>query len=148
MAAPNTNPIYTRVGRIGGFSSADGNGGTAGPLKTANTARDGTGTVLTVFTADATNGSFIKSIRFRSAGNCTTTVARIFVNNGGVNSTLGNNILIDEITLSGTTATNIAAVSPYELRLDMAIDPGFKINVTLGTTVTDGYFVSVITGDY
>lgn len=45
--AANNNPIYTRV--------ADVQWGTT-LITTANTAKDGTGTVLTVFTADATEG--------------------------------------------------------------------------------------------
>ena len=65
--AANNNAIFTAAGDIQ-WGAADGNGGTAGPLKTQNTAMDGTGTVLTVFTADATNGGFVQRIRFRAVG--------------------------------------------------------------------------------
>jgi hypothetical protein len=48
--AANTTPYFSNAFRIG-WLQTDGNGGAAGPLKTANTALDGTGTVLTIFTA-------------------------------------------------------------------------------------------------
>ena len=75
--AANTAPIYTALGDIQ-WGATDGNGGAAGPLKTANTAKDGTGTVLTVFTADATNGGYVQRARFRAVGTNVATVARIF----------------------------------------------------------------------
>jgi hypothetical protein len=143
----NNNPIFTGTPDIQ-WGSTDGNGGAAGPLKTANTAKDGTGTVLTVFTADATNGGYVQRIRFRAAGTNVATVARIFINNGSSNSTIANNILFDEITLSSTALSETSALQTYELPLNFALPAGYKINVTLGTTVAAGYCVSVIGGKY
>lgn len=143
----NSSPIYSRVGDYQ-WGSADGNGGTAGPLKTANTAKDGTGTVLTVFTADATNGGYVEKISFCSAGTNVATVARIFINNGSSNSTIANNILKAEITLSATTLSEVSAQPPYVVPLNWILPPGYKLNVTLGTTVSAGYFVSVDGGKY
>jgi hypothetical protein len=145
--AANTAPIYSKVGDIQ-WGSTDGNGGSAGPLKTANTAKDGTGTVLTVFTADATNGGRVEKVRFRAAGTNVATSARVFINNGSANSTLANNVLWDEITLPATTLSEVAALTNQELTLGIALPPGYKINVTIGTTVSAGYFVSVIGGKY
>ena len=144
--AANTSPIWTLTPNIG-WGAADGNGGTAGPLKTANTAMDGTGTVLTVFTAGA-SGSFVQYVNFRATGTNTATAARIFINNGATNATIANNILVKEITLNGTTASNVAALQDYVVPMNFAIQAGYKINVTLGTTVAAGYFVSTIGGDY
>jgi hypothetical protein len=36
----------------------------------------------------------------------------------------------------------------YELPLNFALPAGYVLNVTLGTTVAAGYFVSVIGGKY
>lgn len=144
--AAGTTPIYTQTPNVG-WGSADGNGGSAGPLKTANTARDGTGTVLTLFTA-GTNGSFVQKIRFRSVGTNTASVARIFINNGSTNATIANNILYDEFPLAGTTATETNALSTYELPLNIPLPAGYKINVAIGTSVSAGYFISVIGGNY
>lgn len=144
--AANTSPIYTLTPDIA-WGSADGNGGTAGPLKTANTAMDGTGTVLTVFTAQ-TNGSYVRKLIARAAGTCTGSVLRVFINNGSTNATIANNILIDEITLPATTAIATAALPTIQVPLEFAMPNGYKINVTLGTTVSAGWWVSVIGGDY
>ena len=145
--AANTSPIYSKIGDIQ-WGAADGNGGSAGALKTANTAKDGTGTVLTVFTADATNGGRAERIRFRAAGTNVATVARVFINNGSTNGTAANNVLYDEITLPSTTLSEVAALTNQELVLGIALPPGYKVNVTIGTTVSAGYFVSVIGGKY
>lgn len=135
----NTQPIFSSLGDIEWGATA---------LTTQNTAKDGTGTVLTVFTADATNGGFVQRIRFRAAGTNIATVARVFINNGSANTTPANNILYDEITLAATTLSEVAALAVYELPLNFALPPGYKLNVTLGTTVAAGYYVSVIGGKY
>jgi hypothetical protein len=144
--AAGTTPIYTATPRVS-WTNTDGNGGAAGPLKTANTAHDGTGTVLTVFTAGA-NGSFINTIRFQAAGTNTASVARIFINNGSANSTLGNNVKIDEVTLAATTASAVAETTLVEVTLNKPIPAGYTVIVTIGTTVSAGYNVSVFGGDY
>lgn len=145
--AANTAPIYTLLGDIQ-WGAADGNGGTAGPLKTANTNKDGTGTVLTVFTADATNGGYVRALRARAAGTNVASVLRVFINNGSTNATIANNVLFDEMTLSATTLSEVSATPLYELPLGFALPPGFKLNVALGTTVAAGYFVDVTGGKY
>jgi len=137
--AANTSPIYTRTPDVQWGTTA---------ITTANTAKDGTGTVLTVFTADATEGGFVQKIRFRAAGTNVATVARIFINNGSTNATAGNNILFDEITLAATTLSEVAALALYEIPLMIPLPAGYKINVTIGTTVSAGYYVSAIGGKY
>ena len=137
--AANTAPIFSLLGDIEWGATA---------ITTANTAKDGTGTVLNVFTADATNGGFVQRIRFRTAGTNVATVARVFINNGSTNATPANNILWDEITLAASTVSEVAAQAVYELPLNYALPPGYKLNVTIGTTVAAGYFVTVIGGKY
>lgn len=137
--AQNTQPIFTRVPAIEWGATA---------LTASNTAKDGTGTVLTVFTADSTNGSYLSSITFRAAGTNTATVGRVFINNGQTNATASNNILYNEITLTATTLSEVASTANYVLPMNIALPPGYKINVTIGTTVAAGYYISAIGGDY
>jgi len=137
--AANTNPIYTL--------SPDIQWGTTA-ITTANTAKDGTGTVLTAFTADATNGGYVQKIRFRAAGTNVATVARVFINNGGTNATAANNILYEDITLPATTNSEVAQLTNQEIILNFALPPGYKLNVTIGTTVAAGYYVTIIGGKY
>ncbi len=135
----NTSPIFTIAPDIQWGDNK---------ITAANTAKDGTGTVLTVFTADATNGGYVQRIRFRAAGTNAATVARVFINNGSTNATAANNVLFDEITLPSTTNSEVAALTNQEIILGFALPPGYKINVTIGTTVVAGYYVTVIGGKY
>lgn len=135
----NKSPIYTLAADIEWGATA---------LTAANTAKDGTGTVLTVFTADATNGGFVQRIRFQPAGTNVATVARIFINNGSTNGTAANNIYWDQITLPATTISETAAINYGELGLNFALPAGYKLNVVLGTAVAAGYYITVIGGKY
>lgn len=134
----NTAPIFTLTPDVAWGTSA---------LTTANTAKDGTGTVLTVFTAGA-NGSYVQRIRFRPSGTAVQTVARVFINNGSTNAIAANNILWDEITIPATTVSETTAQSTFEIPLNYALPAGYVLNVTIGTTIAAGLYVSVIGGDY
>ena len=138
MAGPNASAIYSRVGDIQW----------AVALLTANTAMDGTGTVTTVFTADATNGGFVQRLRLKAAGTNVATVVRVFINNGSTNTTASNNALIDEMSLPATTASNSLANGLFEIPLGFALPPGYKINITIGTTVAAGWVSCVIGGKF
>lgn len=134
----NNLPIYSRV--------ADIQWGAA--LTAANAAMDGTGTVVTAFTADATNGGFVQRLRLRALGTNVQTVARVFINNGSTNAVAANNTLFDEISLPPTTANTSLATATWEVPLGFALPPGYKINITLGTTVAAGWVPTVIGGKY
>lgn len=139
----NTAPIYSKVGDIQWSTVAS-----------ANTAKDGTGTVATIFTADATNGGRVERVRFRALGTNVATIARIFINNGSSNGTAANNILFAEATLPATTLSEVAALPVVELpqaqdvAFPLVLPPGYKLNVTLGTAVAAGYAVAAVGGKY
>lgn len=135
----NTAPIFSLLGDIQWGTTA---------LATANTAKDGTGTVLTVFTADATNGGYVAKFIARPSGTAVATVLRVFINNGSSNATPANNILFAELDLRAVTISETSAQLSNVLPLDFALPPGYKINCTLGTTVAAGYFCSVVGGKY
>lgn len=136
----NTAPIFSLRGDAQ-WGSVDGNGGAAGPLKTANAAMDGTGTVLTVFTASA-EGGWVEDLILVAAGTNIASVARVFLNNGATNATLANNAQIGQQGLPATTAVANAANPTVRIPIRMALPAGFKINITLGTTVAAGWIIS------
>jgi hypothetical protein len=136
--AANTLPIYIGAPQVQWGAN----------ITAANTATDGTGTVTTIFTADATDGSRVDMIRIRALGTNVATVLRVFVNNGSTNATAGNNTLIEERTLTATTGTNTAALAPVDIAINTGLPPGYKLNVTIGTAVSAGYAVSAFAGDY
>lgn len=137
--AVNTSPIFTRKGDIQWNETA--------PLTAANTSKDGTGTVTTVFTAGA-DGAFVQRLVARAIGTNVATVLRVFVNNGAVNTTAGNNSLIHEMTLPATTLSEVAALPPYELALNFPLPPGYRLMCTIGTAVAAGYEITVFGGSY
>src|SRR5690348_10129580 len=76
-------------------------------ISTANTGRDGAGTLGTLYTAGS-NGSYFKSIRYQAEGTTTAGVVRIFIQTAGA----GNNELIREMLVAAVTpSTSIEAAS-------------------------------------
>jgi len=133
----NVNPIFTDIPNIGFVNGA------VGP----NTAKDGTGTTDLIFTAGA-DGSFVQKIKFRPRGTNVATVARIFLNNGGVPSTATNNMLYEEVGLPATTNTEVAAIVGLELPMNIALPAGWRIYVAIASVVAGGYAITAIGGDY
>lgn len=72
-------------------------------ISTANTNRDGSGTIGTIFTADATDGSSLDNIVIVATGTTTAGVVRVFKHNGSA-SFLWREILVGAITPSATVA--------------------------------------------
>lgn len=138
----NTNPIFSAKGAIQWNPAI---------LTVANTAKDGTGTVATVFTGNVAGnnaGNFVQRLIARPLGTNVATVLRVFVNNGSTNTTALNNSLIAELTLPATTLSEVAAQPDYVLPLNFAVPAGYKINCTIGTAVAAGYALTVIGGEY
>lgn len=134
----NTTPIFVKTPR-----QSFVNTGTS-----ANTLFDGTGTVATVFTADATNGSKIETVTLQNMGTNIATVVRFFINNGSTNATATNNALVYEATWATNTASQTAASAPVSWPANLYMPAGYKLNVTIGTAVASGIMVSAQGGDF
>lgn len=136
----NTLPIFSAVGDIEWTTVQTA----------ANTTYDGTtGTPAIAFSASV-SGGFVQRIRFKASGSATATVARIFINNGQSTGSAANNVLFDEITLAATSATQTAATAVYELPLNIALPPAYRILTTLGTVQSagGGWYAAVVGGSY
>ena len=135
----NTQPIYT--------ASADTQW--IGAATVANTTRDLTsGTAYLAFTSSSTAGGYVQRMRFRALSGNTATFARVWINNGSVTGTSANNVLWDEISLPAVSASETSALPTYELPLNFALPPSYRLFVTLGTVVAGGYAITVIGGKY
>lgn len=134
----NNNPIFSKSGAIQWAAAA---------LTAANTAKDGTGTVATVFTTGV-EGGFLHKLIARPRGTNVATVLRVFVNNGLTNATAANNTLIAELSLPATTLSEVAAQPSFELPLNFILPATFRINCTLGTAVAAGFSLTIIGGEY
>jgi hypothetical protein len=141
----NLDPIYSRVGDV----SKDGTTGMATDLTTATA--DFTGVSANhqlVHTADGTNGSFVAKLRFTAKGTNVASVARIYLNNGSTNATATNNSFFGQVSLPATTLNNAGATVEIDYPMNIALNPGFRIYVGLGTTVAAGWVCVAAAGKY
>lgn len=141
----NIDPIYSRIGDVSRDASTGMNA-----LVTA-AANDYTGAGANnslVFTADATNGSFVQRLRFKAGGSNVASVARIFLNNGSANTSASNNVFYGEISLPATTAIATAATVEIDYPMNIALPAGFRIYFGLGTAVSAGWVCTPIAGKY
>ena len=107
-----------------------------GQVSTANTARDGTGTIATILTAGA-SGTRIDDIDIVAAGTTTAGVVRLFLHDG-TNARLYKEILVSAITPSATVAVFSSALrnlglvlkSGWSLRASTHNAETFNIEVT------------------
>ncbi len=135
--AANVNPIFCRQPQVD-----------FGQIATANTAKDGTGTVVTVFTADATEGGRVDKLVAVPKGTNVATVLRVFLNNGADPTVATNNVMIAQVTCPATTNSEVAALAAVEIPLDLPMPPGYKLNIAIGTTIAAGLAVSAQGGKY
>lgn len=135
--AQNISPIFPLTPRVSWVT-----------MSTANTATDGTGTVATLFAAQA-SGSRIDFITGLATGSCSASVLRVFINNGGTSSVAINNALYFEQPLPSTTATNTGPIGPIvTIPMNLSLPSGSKINLTLGTATSAGWSFTAVGGDY
>ncbi|MCS7316765.1 MAG: hypothetical protein NZZ41_00380 [Candidatus Dojkabacteria bacterium] len=110
-------------------------------INTANTNRDGTGTIVTVFNAGP-QGSRIETIEVIAIGATTNNVVRIFLNDGT------NTRLYDEILISASTPSTTEKVQRHSLvfTYNFVLPPGWSIRAS--TNNAESYVVLVTGGDF
>jgi len=145
----NSDPIFIKVGKNPSVL-----------VTAANTSSQGGGTVGTdiflAFTADATNGSFVRRVEWiptaTTPTTTTATVGRVFLSSVSSGATTSANTrLIAEVTLPATAADNAsAAVFPTSVPLDIVLAPGETILVTnhAAPAASTAWRANVIGGDY
>ena len=136
----NTTPIFTLTARTGGTT-----------ITAANTARDGSGTLVDCFTA-GTNGTLLYRMTFTNAspsvGVAVAKVVRIWItDSSGANPTLYN-----EIALTATTSSNTVTgqTKQFVISDGLFLAAGQKIQVTQSVRATAADDTDVVweAGDY
>lgn len=127
--AANTDPIYSKAGLIGAVA-----------VTAANTSSQGGGTVGTdiflAFTADATNGSFVRELRWSLgestiATASTATVGRIFISTITSGTTTSSDThLWQEVALASQTPSSTVAGVPVVIPMNIMLPAGYTILVT------------------
>jgi hypothetical protein len=135
--AANTSPVYGRTPDIQVAGAITGT--------SANTATDGTGAnTFLIFTADATEGSFVQKVILRPVTTVAATVARIWYCSAigaftaGTTNTAVNTTMVAEVTIAAWTASNTLASNAYEAVLNLPMNASTKILVTYGTSTGAG----------
>lgn len=109
-------------------------------ISTANTNRDGSGTVATVFTADATDGSLLNRIDIVAVGTTTAGVVRLFVHTGSTY------ILWKEILVGAVTPSTSIAV--FSRRIDCALPLAGGDSLRASTHNAESFHVTAWGGDF
>ena len=99
-------------------------------VSVANTARNGTGTIVTVFTAGA-SGSRIDDIYITATGTTTAGVVRLFLNDG-TNTYLFEEILVTAITPS----TTVQVFQSVQLNLGLVLANGWSLRASTNNAET------------
>lgn len=146
MASASTNPIYPSVVRAPRVSIA-----------TANTARDGTGTLGTLYTCPGTAatppttpGAIVQSITIQATGTTTAGMVRIF-HHDGTNFSIIREIAVSALTPSATVKafgipTSEGADVNGRLILNKLLEPGHGIRVSTHNAET--FIVTADIGEY
>ena len=145
MAAPNNDPIFSRIGDLSNNSS---NGMNQLITVAANDYTGASTNNSLVFTADATNGSYLERIRIKAGGTNVASVARFFINNGSGSSVSTNNQFYGEVSLPATTLIATAATVEIDYPMGFALNPGFRVYMGLGTSAAAGWVATPIAGKY
>ena len=128
-----------------------------GIVLAANTALDGTGTTVLLFTAGA-NGAKIDQIKAMHLGTNVASVLTLFVNNGSAPTSAANNSLIHEVTLPANTLSQIAESVDFDIVISKNttetaspipyLPAGYRIYGAVGTALDAGVQVTVHGADY
>lgn len=135
--AQNISPIFGLTPHTVGITT-----GTS-----ANTNKDGTGTVATIFTAGA-NGSKIERVFIQHLGTNVATVLRFFVNNGSTNTTAANNYLVHEEAFAAWTNSETAASTSLIWPANLILPAGYKLNVVTATAIASGLMCTAEGSDF
>jgi hypothetical protein len=116
-----------------------------GQISTANTNRDGTGTIVTVFSAGA-SGSRIDQVRIHAVGTTTAGMIRLFIHDG-TNARLWKEVPVVAVTPSSTQpawASNVS--SQVDLELPLVIPNGYSLRAATNNAET--FNVIALGGDF
>ncbi len=131
--AANTAPIFVLTPNIGAAS-----------VSTANTARDGTGTIATIFTAGA-NGSRIEEIVIKATDNPADSTVVFFLYNGSTY------YVFDEWDIGDPAAgsTTVATYRESRTYRNLLLPSGWSLRASITVALTAGVMmVTALGGDY
>jgi len=130
-----SNPSYAATPKCG-----------LGQVSIANTARDGTGTIATVFTAGA-NGSRIDAIDIKAVGTTTAGMIRLFIHDG-TNARLLTEIPVTALTPSDTLPSWEAQLNTNSMSQVLPIILPTNYSLRASTNNAETFNVIAFGGDF
>lgn len=129
------NPQYAATPKVG-----------IAQISVANTARDGTGTIGTVFTAGA-NGGRIDSVNIKATGTTTAGMIRLFMHDG-TNSRLLTEVPVMAITAAATSPTFEAQLNANTMSqlLPIVVPTGYSLRAS--TNNAEQFNIVAMGGDF
>lgn len=117
-----------------------------GQVSVANTNRDGTGTIATIFTAGA-NGSRIDAINLKAVGTTTAGMIRLFIYDG-VDARLLTELPVTALTPSGTLPAWEAQLNTNSMSqvLPIILPTGYSLRASTNNAET--FNVIAVGGDF
>lgn len=111
-------------------------------ISTANTNRDGTGTIGTVLTAGA-SGTRIERINIKATVTTTAGIVRLYIHNG-TSYFLFKEVLVSAITASGTVAT-FESSQAFGSATPLFLPSGYSLRAS--TVAAENFNITAIGGD-
>ena len=106
-------------------------------VSTANTARDGTGTIATVYTAGS-SGSVVYKVRVIATGTTTANVVRLFINDG-TNTRLLEELMVPALTPS--TSNHVFATEvTFPVTAPVFLPSGYSLRASTNNAETYNVF--------
>jgi len=120
----------------------------SGTVTTQNQTRFGTGTLTQVWRSPSSNviATYLDHIRIKPIGTNVASVARVWINNGGVTTVANNNTLFTEVALPAITLNEAIGQVDIPISMKLFLPQSYNVYVTLGTTVAAGWTFTGIGG--
>lgn len=131
--AVTATPIFVQTPRV-----------EIGSLSTANTNRDGSGTIISIWTAGA-NGSRIEHIDITAYGATTAGVIRLYIHDGST-SALWKEILVPATTPSTTVAVFMASLDCSQPGNSLLLPAAYSLRAS--THIAENFRVAAVGGDF
>lgn len=138
MAGPNSEPVFSKAADVQWITD----------IVTANNTIDLTsGTSYLCFTADATNGGYVREMRVKvnPANNSAATVVRFWLNNGSTTGTATNSAIFGELGMPATTTSAVNAQPDFIYPMGFPLPAGYRIYATVGTAPGGSCELSITT---
>ena len=126
----STSPAFAATPRVGAVS-----------VVTANTNRDGTGTIATCFTAGA-SGSKVEEIVFKATGDPADSVLVVYLHDGGTY------YIFDEVDLGNPAAASTTVSGWRDRRVyeNLVLPVGWSLRGSITVSLTSGSIMMIALG--